>query len=521
MIGITKSRFFNYYLPLAISVVLVVLAGFAYLTLQTARVAYATIALAQTPQATTGTTGSTLALAYASNNTQNDLLIVVAETLDSSTLSIADSVGNSYTPISSSIVFDFGAIRQSAYYAVAKSSGANTVTLTDNGGSGNSKILHIYEYSGIAAISPLDQATSTTTLSCSGNCITTAAVTTTQANELLFAAGGPSGSLGGNTAGSAGNGYSYTIRTDTGLGTDVSGEDVIVSSTYAYSATINFGAPQGYGGLIMGTFKAASTAAPPAHRGLTIENAKVCIGGCTVINPIPAFVNATSGSGYYLTSFNATINATTGNLLYVVVDDNVSGSGCSISTVTISDNASPANTYTQIRQVSQTYDCITEFYAKNITGSASLQITANLSVAKAATMSAMQFSGLDTGNPLDATSTGTGAGATLTSGSFSTTNANEVIIAGASDYMGPSSWTAGSAGSASMGIPSNVTKTTGNATGNSTAEYAIVSSLQNSITASITRGGTPDQGGITVATFKAASGGRTGGGAAKVIIQPR
>ena len=98
-------------------------------------------------------------------------------------------------------------ISQAIYYAKnikASAAGANTVTVTFNASTAFVD-LRITEYSGLDKVNPLDVSQSASGTAATAN---SGAVTTTAANELLFAAGTTTGSFSG-----AGTGFTNRIIT--------------------------------------------------------------------------------------------------------------------------------------------------------------------------------------------------------------------------------------------------------------------------------------------------------------------
>ncbi len=123
--------------------------------------------------------------------------------------------------------------------------------------------------------------------------------------------------------------------------------------------------------------------------------------------------------------------------------------------------------------------------AKNVTGNAANAATANFSSTVAyVAIHALEYSGVDTSSPVDVNpAAGAGSGATLTSASFTTTSANEVLLVGgnAASYI---TFTAG--GSYTIQTQDSATPTGPI----SATEDLIVTSTQSSVTASMTQSGT-------------------------------
>jgi hypothetical protein len=216
------------------------------------------------------------------------------------------------------------------------------------------------------------------------------------------------------------------------------------------------------------------------------------------------FVQAVSGNaGTYLVA--TSITATTGNLLYVGFTYNATPTlGC--GTTSVSDGI---NTYTLIGSlVSNSILCSGQWYAKNITGGRlSITGTAPSADGGGVAITVMEFSGCDPNNPLDSLATGSGSNytestpLTITSSTFSTASANEVVVASATNYFA-TSWSAGKVGANTFIIPSGASTSGGTGGGNGTAEYYIASATSSSVTASI--GNTVEvYGQISVAAFRA------------------
>ena len=126
---------------------------------------------------------SGLSLAFPSNNTAGDFLIVTGTAArPRSTITISDSAGNIYVPALSGVVDPTQDVTAYVWYVVNAKGGANTVTLTPNGGADALEI-HISEWTGINKAAPLDQTSYATGV---GAAITSGTKTTTQNGELIF-----------------------------------------------------------------------------------------------------------------------------------------------------------------------------------------------------------------------------------------------------------------------------------------------------------------------------------------------
>ncbi len=142
-----------------------------------------------------------------------------------------------------------------------------------------------------------------------------------------------------------------------------------------------------------------------------------------------AFVN---GAQNFLTATGISIaapatNHTSANLIVVIGS---CGGGDATNITSITDTA--GNTYTRINGAFDSFAGNVEiWYAKNIIGNASNIVTTNFNTTYIDRgIRVHQYSGCDTTAPLDQSAVGTGASATPTTASVTTTQADEVIVAG-------------------------------------------------------------------------------------------
>lgn len=202
--------------------------------------------------------------------------------------------------------------------------------------------------------------------------------------------------------------------------------------------------------------------------------------------------SATAGASATASITTGTFNLATGSLIVVFAENSTS----STDSQTVTDTA--GNTFTPIQTASaDSTHLIQVFYAKNTTANANDAVTCHFSPS-ASFLSCLElvYTGADTTAPLDTNFTGNSstAGTTATSGTFTTTKPNEVLVAGAVWESGSNVFSAGT------GYTKEVTDT--NAIGS--AEDKIVSSIQTSVTATMTN--TASAAWMIVgATFKDAS----------------
>lgn len=231
--------------------------------------AYAVIAQVQKVGIAGGNNGAvaTVTCAFAANNAAGNLIVVGggdAGATSGHTLSVSDSLGNTYTAAQSNFT---GANNDvlSLWYVASSLAGANTVTVTVSG-TGADHYCWAAEYSGIATVTPLDQTTAAAnagvTAWTSGN------VTTTQASELLIG-----WAMGGNGAATATAGTGWTLQASTTAGSQSPAwEDQIVSVTGTFAATFTYSAAVS-GVDAIATFKAAGAGPPPCASLIALRGA--------------------------------------------------------------------------------------------------------------------------------------------------------------------------------------------------------------------------------------------------------
>src|SRR5213078_2873945 len=216
----------------------------------------ATISFVQVNAATPQTPQTTVAVTYPAAQAAGDLNIVVVGWNDAtrSVSSVTDTKSNVYSPAVGLTVNAAGGLSQMIYYAkniAAAPAGGNTVTVTFNGPAAFPDI-RILEYSGAGVTAPVDVTATGTGNSVSGS---TAAVTTTNANDLLFAA---------NTVATltSAAGAGFTSRVITYPDGDID-EDRLVTATGSYSATASLNAA-GPWVMQMVAFRGAGGTPPPS-----------------------------------------------------------------------------------------------------------------------------------------------------------------------------------------------------------------------------------------------------------------
>jgi len=209
---------------------------------QTVTVSPTLPALVQKAHNESGGAVATISATFASSPAQNHLLVAIVGT--SSSVTINQPAGWS------SAINQSGAPGQAIFYKIAGAAESATVTVT----TGSSQLgIQIYEYSGVATASPLDQTGSSTGTSSSP---ASGSATTTQAIELLLV-----GEVikTNRTLSSWSNSFAQENDNVNGAGpnkAEYGGADRIVQSTGTYSTTATAGASAAWRGQIA-TFKAA------------------------------------------------------------------------------------------------------------------------------------------------------------------------------------------------------------------------------------------------------------------------
>ncbi len=218
-------------------------AGFTYTAATAINFMQVAAAVPQTSQ-------STVAVTYSAAQTAGNLNVVVVGWNDATRLvsSVADSKGNAYALAVGPTVHSAAGLSQAIYYArniAAAAAGSNTVTVTFTGAAVYPDI-RILEYSGLDPTAPLDGTAAGTGSSATSS---TPALTTTNANDLLFAANTVSTST-------AAPGTGFTSRVITNPDGDIA-EDRLVTTTGSYSATASLN-PAGQWVMQLVAFKAAA-----------------------------------------------------------------------------------------------------------------------------------------------------------------------------------------------------------------------------------------------------------------------
>jgi hypothetical protein len=426
---------------------------------------------------------SSVAVAFPSTQTAGDLNVVAVGWGDttSSVGSVTDSKGNTYTRAVGPTTTT--GLSQSVYYAKNIAAGSNTVTVTFNQAAAYPDV-RILEYSGLDPSTPLDV---TAAAVGSGTSASSGSATTTAANELIFGAGSTAGvaytgagtgfsariinnfgniaedktvsSTGSNSAtapnssgnwvmqmatfkgsgqgGGTGNPAPTVGSISPTSGTASGGTAVTVTGTgFLAGATVSLGGTAATGVSVVSSTKITATTAAHAAGAVNVvvtntdSQAGSLTGGYTYTSASGgsiSFVQAATGPTS-IQALNSTVAVayataqTAGDLNVVAV-----GWGDTTSAVS-SVTDSRGNTYT--RAVGPTVNAGQQsiYYAKNIAAGANTVTVTFNQAASYPDVRILEYSGLDTTNPLDVTAGAVGTGTAASSGAATTTVANELIF---------------------------------------------------------------------------------------------
>ena len=100
--------------------------------------------------------GTVNSLAFSSNNTAGNLIVVYAVWGNTQPVTLTDTAGNSYASAAPATRWNNGAWSSQVFYAKSVAGGANTVRATFSQAISYFGIIYIHEYSGLDATNPLD-----------------------------------------------------------------------------------------------------------------------------------------------------------------------------------------------------------------------------------------------------------------------------------------------------------------------------------------------------------------------------
>lgn len=212
------------------SLVLIVLAAVVVLPLTVHAAATPTFVQAKSKEITTGTLNS---LALNSNVSAGNLIVVYVLWGNTAPVTIADSAGNTYAAATQRTSWGTGNNWSSqTFYAKNVAGAATTVnaTFSTNISSTTDKfgIIYVHEYSGIDKNNPVDVTSSAVG---TASAMSSGAVTTTNATDLIFGGGGSK-----NTVTAAGSGFVSRLNT---YGNRTEDRNVTTTGSYAATGTQN------------------------------------------------------------------------------------------------------------------------------------------------------------------------------------------------------------------------------------------------------------------------------------------
>jgi hypothetical protein len=255
-------------------------------------------------------TGTSVSAAFSSNVTAGNLIVLaVGWQSSTATASVSDTQGNTYYSAVGPTVTTAIPYATQIFYAVAQSTGSNTVTFTPSA-SVNQRRLAIHEYSNVNVFDVSSAATG------NGGTFSSGSATTTHATELIFGWG-----ISNNGITSAGSGF--TLRETTG---SESTEDKVVTSTGSYSVT--FPSDSTAWILQMATFYGSGTATDPFPSGDTInymvQGGNALANGTTYYWRVRAIDPGGSNTwGSWSSTYSFTVNTSTAaqaNFFYLFSD---------------------------------------------------------------------------------------------------------------------------------------------------------------------------------------------------------
>jgi hypothetical protein len=190
------------------------------------------------------------ALAYVSNVTLNDLLIVIARCGSIVSTTVTDTQGNTWHNLTYQSISAFGSLQIS--WAIANATGANTVTVTPDASS--TIRMAILEYSGNPTSSPVDAENNTQTGTSTAAAATS--ITPAAANELVIGAV----VVNGSDTFTAGANFALVEQVPAAPSTKLGVEEWIQTTATATTAPQTFGASNQWMAAIA-VFKAAAAGA--------------------------------------------------------------------------------------------------------------------------------------------------------------------------------------------------------------------------------------------------------------------
>ncbi len=406
---------------------------------------------------------------------------------DGVTASISDTAGNTFNLVGYLTSYTAGAC-QAVWYAKNTLANATDVVTVVWSTAQIFSTISTQQFSGLDLTIPLDAVACTKLTNVAGTVATSGKFSTVAANEVIIAGG--EWRTTGNTF-TAGSGYTIPSGATDGSSIGTS-EYKIVSATQSDVTASLTSSNSIVNGLFVVTFKQATVTAGTPTYVQSVNNKQL--------------------TTYTTSSASPAMSTTTGNLIlaWVRMDAVLNGGtaqSCTGLVSSVTDTAS--NSYTLIGTVNfhslanptTENECMYAYIAKNITGnSANVVTAASGSALRAWCMVIQEFSGLSANAPFDQTASATSTSASsLTSGAFTTTTANQVIVAAGSQGHVGILFTSGTGYQIPVGGV-NYSTVPNPDNGSLGVENKFVSSTQTGATASMTFD-TSDRAGLLVVTL--------------------
>ena len=234
------------------------------------------------------TSGTKVSLAFSKANVAGNLIVAYVVWDNPGAATVSDTRGNTYRAATTRQNWGNNWSAQ-VFYASGISAGSNTVTATFGTSIKSFGIVYLHEYSGLASASPVDASGSGVG---SSSLMSSGAVTTTQANDLLFAAGASD-----DTVTTAGAGFTKRLTGFANLT-----EDRVVTSTGSYEGTATQNGAAWAMQLV--AFRAASGAPGPPSKLAFVQGPSNTTAGAVITPAVKVAVEDANGN--VETSDNAT-----------------------------------------------------------------------------------------------------------------------------------------------------------------------------------------------------------------------
>jgi len=426
--------------------------------------AHAAIGFVQV-RAGTVSSASTESLAFSSNTTAGDIILVGFDFAGSPTFSsIADTQGNMFTEVGSQLTTPGGA-KSRVYYAKNIKGGADSVTITLSGGASFIKE-QIIEYSGVSATTPVDIQAGNTGSSGSAS----AGGQTTVANDLIFGflASDGTGSAGaGFNSRSAANGnviqddaagstgwYFATGSSTSGWAMQMAALEPAVGSAPVITSSLSANGMVGsaFSYQITATNSPTSYNATGLPSGLSVNTSTGAISGTPSASGTSSVtISATNSAGTGSATLTLTVAPASSGIAFVQVNAGMASSASSeavafASNTTVGDiilvgfdfssgssfssiSDTQGNTFTELgSQLTTPAGSGTRvYYAKNIKGGADTVTVRTAASASFIKVQVVEYTGVSTTTPIDIQAGNTGSSGTASAGG-QTTVANDLIF---------------------------------------------------------------------------------------------